>query len=70
MPQADAKRITNKLQQYSIDPALLANNVKKLQDSDHYRLRVSDWRVIFDETGIIIEVVKIPAWRCLQGDVA
>lgn len=65
MPQADAKRITSKLQQYSADPASLSNNVKKLQGSDHYRLRVGDWRVIFDEAGIIIDVVKI----ALRGDV-
>lgn len=65
MPQSDAKRIAAKLQQYSADPSSMANNVKKLQGSEHYRLRVGDWRVIFDETGIIIDVVKI----ALRGDV-
>lgn len=65
MPQADAKRITSKLEQYSVDPASLANNVKKLQGVDLYRLRIGDWRVIFNETGVIIDVVKI----ALRGDV-
>ncbi|OBZ93219.1 cytotoxic translational repressor of toxin-antitoxin stability system [Pararhizobium polonicum] len=65
MPQTDAKRITKKLQQYSVDPASLANNVKRLQGSDHYRLRIGDWRVIFNETGIVIDVVKIAP----RGDV-
>lgn len=65
MPQADAKQITKKLQQYSANPASMANNVKRLQGSDYYRLRVGDWRVVFSETGVVIDVVKI----ALRGDV-
>lgn len=65
MPQADAKRITKKLQQYSVDPASMANNVKRLQGSDYHRLRIGDWRVIFNEAGVVIDVVKI----ALRGDV-
>ena len=65
MPQADAKRITNKLQQYSADPASMANNVKRLQGSDYLRLRFGDWRVIFSEAGVVIDLVKIAP----RGDV-
>jgi mRNA interferase RelE/StbE len=65
MPQVDAKRITNKLQQYSVDPASMANNVKRLQGSNYLRLRVGDWRVIFSEAGVVIDVVKIAP----RGDV-
>ncbi len=59
MPATDAKRIRQKVQQYAENPALLANNVKKLQGVDYYRLRVGDWRVIFTEDGLIIDVIRI-----------
>lgn len=59
MPITDAKRIRQKVQQYANDPASLANNAKKLQGVDYYRLRVGDWRVIFREDGLIIDVIKV-----------
>ena len=65
MPATDARRIRQKVQQYSENPASLANNVKKLQGVEYYRLRVGDWRVIFTEDGLIIDVIKIAG----RGDV-
>ncbi|WP_275784013.1 type II toxin-antitoxin system RelE family toxin [Pararhizobium gei] len=59
MPATDARRIRQKVQQYADDPATLANNVKKLQGVEYYRLRVGDWRVIFNEDGLVIDVIKI-----------
>lgn len=59
MPATDARRIRQKVQQYADDPASLTNNVKKLQGVEYYRLRVGDWRVIFREDGLIIDVIKI-----------
>lgn len=49
----DRTRIRAKIDQYAADPATQANNVKRLQGSDLYRLRVGDYRVLFtvDETG-------------------
>jgi mRNA interferase RelE/StbE len=61
----EAERIRAKISQYATDPASMANNVKKLQGEDSYRLRVGDWRVIFDENDVVIEVIKIGA----RGDV-
>lgn len=59
MPMADAKRIRSKVQQYADAPETQANNVKKLQGVDYYRLRVGDWRVIFREDGVVVDVIKI-----------
>lgn len=59
MPSTDAKRIRQKVPQYAENPALLVNNVKKLQGVNYYRLRVGDWRVIFTEDGLIIDVIRI-----------
>lgn len=39
--------------------ALPAGDVKKLQGRPYYRLRVGDFRVIFDREGAVILVVKI-----------
>lgn len=59
IPVTDANRIRQKVQQYANDPASLTNNVKKLQGVEYYRLRVGDWRVIFKEDGLIIDVIKV-----------
>ena len=51
MPTKMAKRIRAKIEQYAADPPSLANNVK--------RLRVSDWRVIFREDGVVLAIIRI-----------
>jgi mRNA interferase RelE/StbE len=59
IPVNERRRILLKIEQYAEDPRSQANNVVKLQDRPGYRLRVGDWRVIFDEFDNIIEVEKI-----------
>ncbi|MCB1476615.1 MAG: type II toxin-antitoxin system RelE/ParE family toxin [Rhodobiaceae bacterium] len=48
MPRNRAEQITAKIQQYADDPESLAANVIYLQGRNGYRLRVGDWRVLFD----------------------
>lgn len=59
IPANERRRILSKIEQYAEDPRSQANNVVKLQDRPGYRLRVGDWRVIFDEFDNILEVEKI-----------
>lgn len=59
LPTNEAKRITSKIEQYAVDPQSLANNVKALVGSPYIRLRVADWRIIMDDEGNILEVLKI-----------
>jgi mRNA interferase RelE/StbE len=60
MPTNAAQLIRMKIQQYAADPASLANNVRKLQGrEEEYRLRVGDWRVIFSQDGVILDVLKV-----------
>jgi mRNA interferase RelE/StbE len=59
MPTVAARLIRSKIEQYAEAPASLANNVKKLQGRDGYRLRVGDWRVIFDQDGVVLDVLQI-----------
>lgn len=59
LPEKDKTRIRDKLRQYAEDPASQANNVKRLQGEQALRLRVGDWRIIFDENDVIIDVIRI-----------
>lgn len=57
--KTEAKRIIEKIEQYAQDPDSLKNQVKKLTGVSFYRLRVSDYRVVFDEQGNILDIIKI-----------
>ena len=59
MPANDCKRIMEKIEQYADNPASLAANVTALKDRDGKRLRIGDWRAIFDETETAIAVLVI-----------
>jgi mRNA interferase RelE/StbE len=62
MPANTAKLIRSKIEQYAANPASLANNVKALKGAPGiYRLRVGDWRIVFNEDGQVLSVIKIAA---------
>jgi mRNA interferase RelE/StbE len=42
------KRIVAKIKEVAIDPHAPNNNLTKLQGREGYRLRVGDWRVIYE----------------------
>ena len=48
MPRNWSQRIRGKLTQIAEDPYGRHNNVTKLQDRPGFRLRVGDWRIIYD----------------------
>ncbi|WP_420960031.1 type II toxin-antitoxin system RelE family toxin [Brucella sp. IR073] len=59
IPMNEARRIRAKIEQYAADPASQVQNIIKLQGREGFRLRVGDWRVIFDENGSVIDVLAI-----------
>ena len=59
MPANTAATIKAKIEQYADSPKSLANNVKKLKGREGYRLRIGDWRVIFDDDGRVIWIEEI-----------
>lgn len=59
MPANVSALIVAKVEQLAADPASLANKVTKLQGRDGIRLRVGDWRVIMDDDGAVLAVLKI-----------
>jgi mRNA interferase RelE/StbE len=54
-----AARIDRSLRDYAADPAARANNVTPLVGRDGKRMRVGDFRVIFEETDAELLVTKI-----------
>jgi mRNA interferase RelE/StbE len=59
MPRPTAERIRDKVAAYAADPASQAANVKALRgEPGVLRLRVGDWRVIFED-GAVIAVIRI-----------
>ena len=54
-----AAQIMAKVSAYAADPASVANNVKVLKGEAALRLRVGDFRVIFEETETELTVLDI-----------
>lgn len=61
MPRNTANLIREKMEQIAVDPFATISNAKKLQGRPGYRLRVGDWRVIYEinKDEVIIIVMKI-----------
>ena len=52
-------RIRQKLLAYAASPSSLANQVKKRKGLDSLRLRVGDYRVIFEQEGDVLRIMKV-----------
>lgn len=61
LPQNVAKTIREKLEAIAANPYAEHPNTKKLQGRDGYRLRVGDWRVIYEiqNDELVILVLKV-----------
>ncbi len=44
---------------YAISKLPLEGDIKKLQGTDGYRLRVGNYRVLFDVNGLILDIIDI-----------
>jgi len=68
IPASIAKTIRAKIGQYAANPESLANNVKRLQGRPGYRLRVGNYRVIFDRDGNVLNILEIGPRGSVYGD--
>jgi mRNA interferase RelE/StbE len=61
LPKNIFRRIQEKLAIIAVNPYGRHNNVKKLKEREEFRLRVGDWRVIYEihDGEMIILVIKI-----------
>lgn len=56
LPLPTAERILDKIELYAREPQALAKNIKRLKGDQGFRLRVGDWRVLFDEDADTVTV--------------
>jgi mRNA interferase RelE/StbE len=61
VPQSDRTRITEKIVLLGENPENASLDIKKLQGESYFRLRVGQWRIIFDRDNEvkIISIEKI-----------
>jgi len=61
LPRQTAKLIAEKIQLLAEDPYQPNPNVTKLQNREGYRLRMGDWRIIYEiiNNELVIVVLKI-----------
>lgn len=61
MPRNVSLQIRGKIEQLAADPFAANNNVRKLVGREAYRLRVGDWRVIYEIDGgrLVILVLTV-----------
>ena len=61
LPRNVAVRIAGKLDALAVDPFAPNQNVKKLVGREAYRLRIGDWRVIYEiyRDRLVIHVVAV-----------
>lgn len=57
--RSEAARLLAKIETYARDPVALAKNVKALRGSSAMRLRVGDFRIVFEEAPDEIIVTRI-----------
>ncbi len=55
------KSIINKIREIAVNPYAANKNIKKLQGRDGYRLRVGDWRIIYElhDSKLVMLVLEI-----------
>ena len=68
LPTNIQKRLRQKIVLYAEDPQSKAHHVTKLQGREGYRLRVGDWRVIFDINGTVLAIFEIGARGTIYKD--
>jgi len=61
LPMNWQKRIVAKIKEVAVDPYAPNNNLTKLQGREAYRLRVGDWRVIYElhDEGLVMVILEV-----------
>ncbi len=59
MPANQATLIRFKITSYAKDLMSMVAQVRKLRGREGYRLRVGQWRVIFDQDGTVLSIIEI-----------
>jgi len=51
--------IEAKLDLLATEPAALANQIKRLKGVSALRLRVGDYRIVFTDDGLVLDILKV-----------
>jgi mRNA interferase RelE/StbE len=64
LPREISQRIRQRLDVLAIDPYAVHLDVTKLQNRPGYRLRVGDWRVIYEIENDVLTILVLRVGRC------
>ena len=59
MGHVAAGKVRDKVLAYAAKPSAFGNQIKRLKGSGYLRLRAGDYRVVFTEDGIIMEIIHV-----------
>ena len=59
LPTNEARRIRARIADYAAEPDARAHHVMKLKGREGFRLRVGNWRALFDVNGNVLEILAI-----------
>ena len=59
IPNPDRERITSRIEALAEEPRPANLDILKLTQSDTWRLRVGNWRVIFEMTETTVEILDV-----------
>ncbi len=59
LPRNHRCRIADKIDMLVENPEALANNIVRMQGELYNRLRVGNWRVIYTDDGLIVDIIEI-----------
>jgi mRNA interferase RelE/StbE len=59
IPNPDRERVTSRIEALAEEPPPANLDVLKLTQSDAWRLRVGNWRVIFEMTDTTVEILNV-----------
>lgn len=67
IPTNERRRIRSKIEDYAAAPEAHAHQVKKLKGRHGFRLRVGNWRVVFDKDGNFLDILEVGARGSIYG---
>ncbi len=61
MPANTARLVRSKIEQLAANPLGSNNNVKRLKGMDAFRLRVGDWRIVYElhHRTVVVFIIRI-----------
>ena len=59
LPTNEARRIRARIADYAAEPDVRAHQAVRFKGRDGFRLRVGNWRILFDVSGNVLQILEI-----------